>query len=307
LQVIHQTPTTTLSTNQDVACNVPQHIYEKIIKSEYIDLATLLVTNYDTQTHSIVMHDGKLALQSHRTAKIHSIDQWTSVFLIFTSIYCRVHVSRFQELLKYMHLVRLASSRYVVGNMGWKNYDEQFRLRKVSDPSNSWGVVDTELWLLYIGSGNINTTSQFAGSRGSASHSNLKCYSFNYTGNRFRQVCHFGHFCLNCGKTHPLINCWARNSTRQGVNPNMSIANSNNYNNNHGYSFRQPQHNPPQRPGHHVLDKGLSPINIDVLQKLLSGYPSDLAKKLFEGFSKGFKLQYTGPRRQMLSRNLVSA
>lgn len=30
-----------LSTNQDVACNVPQHICEKIIKSEYIDLATL--------------------------------------------------------------------------------------------------------------------------------------------------------------------------------------------------------------------------------------------------------------------------
>lgn len=30
-----------LSTNQDVACNVPQNICEKIIKSEYIDLATL--------------------------------------------------------------------------------------------------------------------------------------------------------------------------------------------------------------------------------------------------------------------------
>jgi hypothetical protein len=111
LQVIHQTPTTTLSTNQDVACNVRQHICKKIIKSEYIDLATLLVTNYDTQPHSIVMHDGQLALQSLRSAQIHSIDQWTSIFILFTSIYCHVHVSRFQELLKYMHLVRLAFSR----------------------------------------------------------------------------------------------------------------------------------------------------------------------------------------------------
>lgn len=121
----------------------------------------------------------------------------------------------------------------------------QFRLRKVSDPSSSWRVVDTELWLLYIGGGNTNTTSQLGGS---ASHSNLKCYSFNYTGNCSHYVCHFGHFCLNCGKTRPLINCWARNSTRQDVNPNTSIANSNNYNNNHGYSFRQPQRNPRQRP-----------------------------------------------------------
>lgn len=112
------------------------------------------------------MHGGKLALQSPRSAKIHSTEKWTSVFIIFTSIYCRAHVSRFQQLLKYMHLVRLASSRCAVGNMGWKNYDEQFRLRKVSDPSSSWGVVDTELWLLYIGGGNTNTTSQLAGSGG---------------------------------------------------------------------------------------------------------------------------------------------
>lgn len=87
-------------------------------------MATLLVTNYDTQTHSIVMHDGKLALQSPRSAKIHSTEKWTSVFIIFTSIYCRAHVSRFQQLLKYMHLVRLASSRCAVDNMGWKNYDD---------------------------------------------------------------------------------------------------------------------------------------------------------------------------------------
>jgi hypothetical protein len=52
-----------------------------------------------------------------------------------------------------------------LGNMDWNNYDEHFSLRKVSDPSSSWGVVDTELCLLYIGSGNINTISQLAGSR----------------------------------------------------------------------------------------------------------------------------------------------
>jgi hypothetical protein len=60
-------------------------------------------------------------------------------------------------------------------------------------------------------------------------------------------------------------------------------------------------------PWHHVWDKGLSPINIAVLQKLLSCHPSDLAKQLFGGLSKGFRLQYTGPKRLMLSRNLVSA
>jgi hypothetical protein len=42
--------------------------------------------------------------------------------------------------------------------LGWVNYDEQYRLRKATSPSSSWGVVDMELWMLCVStppSGNI--------------------------------------------------------------------------------------------------------------------------------------------------------
>jgi hypothetical protein len=29
-------------------------------------------------------------------------------------------------------------------------YDEQFRLKKSKNPSSSWGVIDNELWLIYL-------------------------------------------------------------------------------------------------------------------------------------------------------------
>ena len=60
------------------------------------------------------------------------------------------------ELFKYMHTVRMAASRGY--SLGWVNYDEQYRLRKATSPSSSWGVVDMELWMLCVStppSGNI--------------------------------------------------------------------------------------------------------------------------------------------------------
>ena len=66
------------------------------------------------------------------------------------SIYCSAHENRFQELLKYMSDVRLGAQRS--SSLGWKPYDEQYRLRKACNTMSSWGIVDVELWLLYISS-----------------------------------------------------------------------------------------------------------------------------------------------------------
>ena len=44
--------------------------------------------------------------------------------------------------------VRLGAQRS--SSLGWKPYDEQYRLRKARNPMSSWGIVDVELWLLYI-------------------------------------------------------------------------------------------------------------------------------------------------------------
>ena len=47
-----------------------------------------------------------------------------------------------------MHRIRMAVSRGY--SLGWVNYDEQYRLRKATSPTSSWGVVDMELWMLYM-------------------------------------------------------------------------------------------------------------------------------------------------------------
>lgn len=61
-----------------------------------------------------------------------------------------------------------------------------------------------------------------------------------------------------------------------------------------------------------LLDKlweiGHSPIKIDVLKKYLSQYDNKEDAVLLEfGFTQGFRLQYTGPRLPIMSKNLTSA
>jgi hypothetical protein len=47
--------------------------------------------------------------------KINNIETWTNAFIVYTSIYCGIHVNQFRDLLKYMSMVRLGASRTI----GW--------------------------------------------------------------------------------------------------------------------------------------------------------------------------------------------
>ena len=53
-----------------------------------------------------------------------------------------------QKLLTYMYNMRLATSRDIP--LGWVSYDEQYRFRKVISPHLSWGIIEMDLWLLYV-------------------------------------------------------------------------------------------------------------------------------------------------------------
>ena len=54
-------------------------------------------------------------------------------FLVYISIFCTTaHSTVFQDLLKYMHSIRLGGKRSA---LGWKSYNEQFRLRMSQDPA----------------------------------------------------------------------------------------------------------------------------------------------------------------------------
>ena len=57
-----------------------------------------------------------------------------------------------------------------------------------------------------------------------------------------------------------------------------------------------------------LWDLGHTPINLPVLKKYIELYHNQSEKDLLvSGFSEGFRLQYTGPRLPLNSKNLFSA
>ena len=85
-------------------------------------------------------------LQNKQPSKnINDINTLIDAFLIYSSIYVGAHPDSRQTILKYLYNVKLGAKRST--GLGWKDYDQQFRLKKAKDPSVSWGVVDQELWL----------------------------------------------------------------------------------------------------------------------------------------------------------------
>ena len=66
----------------------------------------------------------------------------------FSSIYLNAHPNSAQGLLKYMLNIKLGASRSK--DLGWRDYDQQFRMKKERNPSLFWGDIDMELWVFSI-------------------------------------------------------------------------------------------------------------------------------------------------------------
>ena len=191
-----------------------------------------------------VNSEGKIVWEENKPKRqITSITGWTTAFLIFASVYLEAHPSKGQELLKYCHLIRTSSARF--GGWGWKNYDIQFRLRKMRNPERSWATIDSELWAVYMGvpstqRGFQNTplfqrrlpssssqffpvssfpATQFQGQRRGGSPANrlqgqrgggrATCICFDYNRNGcFRPSCIYKHQCIKCNdKAHGAASC----------------------------------------------------------------------------------------------------
>ena len=143
-----------------------------IIAGEYIDLALLLINSQASlsDNHTVIVSHGELLIEPKQQHKqIVNIETWTDAFLIFTSIYCTAHPLKFQDLLRYIHCIRLGSKRC---SGGWKAYDKQFRVRMTQDPSSSWAVIDPELWLIYM----KNLPSAYGNNFSTNLNRTYKCY-----------------------------------------------------------------------------------------------------------------------------------
>ena len=107
-----------------------------------------MVHQLDHQSHLILASDGdQVVLRPANPSRKHieMFGWWQSTFNMFMSIYLQQHTQRYAELLKYCEIVRTASIQF--GGMGWKMYDQQFRLKQERIPSRSWADIDMELWM----------------------------------------------------------------------------------------------------------------------------------------------------------------
>lgn len=87
-----------------------------------------LLVRDPTKTQSSTLSvdsQGQLVVHPKQTNTISSVDNWTDAFLIFASIYLQAHPNKTQQMLKYMHDIRLGAEKAI----GWVTYDEQYRLR----------------------------------------------------------------------------------------------------------------------------------------------------------------------------------
>lgn len=197
------------SIHSALGLHVSHAIKNKIVSGQYIDLAQLLAVQPGSQEASKrieINGSGELVIKQTQTARaIASIEIWTDAFLIYMAIFLAGHPHRLQEMLKYMDTVRTVASRHQ--GFGWKAYDQQFRLRLAADPAGiSFATIDTELWLLYVGSQPRQVAPVLTNVR--------RCYDFNY-GNCVRRQCQYKHSCMHCNALHP--SRWCPNGSMQGV------------------------------------------------------------------------------------------
>ena len=126
--------------------HLPASTKAKIHKGEFVKLGALL-TPPGVAPPSIsfaIVKEGQtliLGQQMTKSPTIENIEQWTSAFLIYMSVYLEVHNSRAIELVKYMDIVRSAAQQF--GGLGWRTYDIQFRLKQAMAPAQSWAVIDS--------------------------------------------------------------------------------------------------------------------------------------------------------------------
>lgn len=212
-------PVQTVTTFDSLGGHIPLKLKQKIWEGKFIDLALLLKSaiELDNEIESkgeLQIRDGKMCLVKQKTNSFLSIEKWTTAFIIFSSIMLEKYRTRTQEMLKYMRDIRIAASK----SSGWYKYDEQFRLRKASDPHSSWGQINTELWLLFVNNNKtpFNPDQPHNAYNPTIKHQpRLNTPSNNYYCNlynsgkqcRFYPNCRFKHSCKLCGGTHAAINC----------------------------------------------------------------------------------------------------
>jgi len=154
----------------------------------------------------------KVTKSKQPASTITEIEQWTTAFTTYMSVFIQKYPQRSQELLQYVSLIRYAAR--VHSGLGWAIYDFKFRQKAGLNKSLAWSNLDNQLWLTIFtvapsvlkeeyplfSKGPNTSVSAGAASRGT-------CNDFNFNRSCTRESCRFRHVCNKCRGPHPGCEC----------------------------------------------------------------------------------------------------
>jgi hypothetical protein len=136
---------TSISTPDQLVVVVPLQTKRKIWAGGFINLANCLPKDDDENTEKLELVKGQL-VKKINGRKINTKDEWTTAFIRYMAVYLERNPSKNVALLRYLDNVSLAAEKF--GGLGWRAYDEQFRLSVANNPQKAWTPIDNHLWLL---------------------------------------------------------------------------------------------------------------------------------------------------------------
>ncbi|KAJ1217749.1 hypothetical protein NDU88_005339 [Pleurodeles waltl] len=245
------------------------HVAEKtkarIWRHEYVDVFKLLHTDIQAKEGS-KEEEWELA---RRPRVLITMDNWTSAFLIYASIYCERFLDRAIAMFKYMDIIRKAQLHF--GGFAWLNYDE-FRARVSINLEKPWGDVDSELWMQWMAS------SHSAASTHTASGLPVVDFAHDTLADSSMSVPNVEENIRSRSVSRLIV--LQNSGERQGVEGAKAL----------------------------LHQRAPTPIRLEALLHWLRVYPdTDTVLKLEWGFREGFRVGYQGPRHRRWVENLQSA
>jgi hypothetical protein len=138
---------TSIEAPGDAAVHCPPDLALLLQQGQYVNLSSFIPKeSWEEQSTTFQFAEGGVK-QTTSTRKVKSIEEWTTAFLRFAGVYCKVHPMKCLELFMYMDLIRQAEKKW--GGFGWRAYDEQFRVRQASY-TRDWSIIDHGLWALVV-------------------------------------------------------------------------------------------------------------------------------------------------------------
>jgi hypothetical protein len=209
---------------ENLPISVPVDLKTKIVEGKCIDMGALLPKSFlerqDEAPMFVQDSQGRLVPKPGKKQKAPlTIEQWTTAFTIYMSVYLTCHPGELQPILAYFALIRKAAAENA-GN-GWALYDAEFRARKEAVPRRPWGFMDNELWLcLFSQSPNPTEGLQrpllAKAEQGPQPPRTALCRFYNRPKGCFRQNCTYAHKCGECFVAgHTSVACKTKNKPRR--------------------------------------------------------------------------------------------